>query len=96
MLGMRGDHHEPDSIFSYVSPEQRIPKDHRLRAIRAVVDEVLTDMSCKFDRLCATTGRPSIPPERLLRAQLLQVFYSIRSELLLIEQLDYNPLFRWA
>jgi transposase len=95
MRRMRGDHHEPDSMFSYVSPEQRIPKDHPLRAIRALADKVLADMSREFDRLYATTGRPSIPPERLLRAQLLQVFYSIRSELLLMEQLDYNLLFRW-
>jgi transposase len=82
-------------MFSYVSPEQRIPNNHPLRAIRALVDDVLADMSREFDRLYATTGRPSIPPERLLRAQLLQVFYSIRSELLLMEQLDYNLLFRW-
>lgn len=60
---MRGDHHEPDSLFSYVSPEQRIPKDHPLRAIRALVDDVLADLSQDFDRLYATTGRPSIPPE---------------------------------
>jgi transposase len=92
---MRGDDREPDSMFSYVSPEQRIPKDHPLRAIRILVDAVLADMSREFDRLYATTGRPSIPPERLLRAQLLQIFYSIRSELLLMEQLDYNLLFRW-
>jgi transposase len=92
---MRGEHRAPDSMFSYVSPEQRIPKDHPLRAIRALVDEVLADMSRDFDRLYATTGRPSIPPERLLRAQLLQIFYSIRSELLLMEQLNYNLLFRW-
>src|SRR5262245_36788601 len=95
MRRMRGEHREPDSMFSYLSPEQRIPKSHPLRAIRALVDEVLTDMSREFDRLYAVTGRPSIPPERLLRAQLLQIFYSIRSELLLIEQLDYNLLFRW-
>jgi transposase len=82
-------------MFSYVSPEQRIPKDHPLRAIRTLVDEVLADMSREFDGLYATTGRPSIPPERLLRAQLLQIFYSIRSELLLMEQLNYNLLFRW-
>jgi transposase len=82
-------------MFSYVSPEQRIPKDHPRRTIRALVDEVLADMSRQFDRLYATTGRPSIPPERLLRAQLLQIFYSIRSELLLMEQLNYNLLFRW-
>src|SRR5438094_6468118 len=95
MPGMRGEHREPDSMFSYVSPEQRIPKDHPLRAIRTLVDDVLADMSREFDRLYAATGRPSIPPERLLRAQLLQIFYSIRSELLLMEQLDYNILFRW-
>jgi transposase len=82
-------------MFSYVSPEQRVPRDHPLRAIRALVDEVLRDMSRAFDGLYATIGRPSIPPERLLRAQLLQIFYSIRSERLLMEQLDYNILFRW-
>jgi transposase len=95
MRSMRGDDREPDSMFSYVSPEQRIPKDHPLRAIRALVDDVLRDMSREFDRLYAAIGRPSVPPERLLRAQLLQVFYSIRSERLLMEQLDYNLLFRW-
>ena len=75
--------------------EQRVPSDHPLRAIRALVDDVLRDMSREFDGLYATVGRPSIPPERLLRAQLLQIFYSIRSERLLMEQLDYNLLFRW-
>jgi transposase len=82
-------------MFSYVSPEQRVPSDHPLRAIRLLVDEILGDMSREFDKLYATIGRPSIPPERLLRAQLLQIFYSIRSERLLMEQLDYNILFRW-
>src|SRR5262249_23158888 len=67
---MRGEHREPDSMFSYVSPEQRIPKDHPLRAIRVLVDDVLANMSREFDRLYATTGRPSVPPERLLRAEL--------------------------
>ena len=67
----------------------------RLRAIRQLVDEILREMSREFDGLYATVGRPSIPPERLLRAQLLQIFYSIRSERLLMEQLDYNMLFRW-
>ena len=95
MPGMRGDHREPDSMFSYVSAEQRVPQDHPLRAIRALVDDVLRAMSREFDGLYARVGRPSIPPERLLRAQLLQVFYSIRSERLLMEQLDYNLLFRW-
>src|SRR5205823_5354913 len=90
-----GNHRDPDSMFSYESPEQRIPKEHPLRVIRALVDDVLGSMSREFDRLYATMGRPSIPPERLLRAQLLQIFYSIRSERLLMEQLDYNLLFRW-
>jgi transposase len=95
MSGMRGDDRQPDAMFSYVSAEQRVPPDHPLRAIRALVDDVLRDMSREFDRLYARVGRPSIPPERLLRAQLLQIFYSIRSERLLMEQLDYNLLFRW-
>jgi transposase len=92
---MRGDDQQPDSMFSYVSPEQRVPRDHPLRPIRQLVDEILRDMSREFDKLYASVGRPSIPPERLLRAQLLQIFYSIRSERLLMEQLDYNMLFRW-
>jgi len=75
--------------------EQRVPQDHPLRVIRALVDAVLREMSREFDGLYATVGRPSVPPERLLRAQLLQIFYSIRSERLLMEQLDYNLLFRW-
>lgn len=95
MADMRGDDQQPDSMFSYVSPEQRVPADHPLRAIRQRVDEILREMSREFDALDAKTGRPSIPPERLLRAQLLQIFYSIRSERLLMEQLDYNILFRW-
>jgi transposase len=92
---MRGNDRQPDAMFSYVSAEQRVPKAHPLRAIRALVDEVLRDMSREFDGLYARMGRPSIPPERLLRAQLLQIFYSVRSERLLMEQLDYNLLFRW-
>ena len=92
---MRGDDRQPDAMFSYVSAEQRVPQDHPLRAIRTLVDEVLRDMSREFDGLYAAVGRPSVPPERLLRAQLLQIFYSIRSERLLMEQLDYNLLFRW-
>jgi transposase len=95
MSGMRGDDRQPDAMFSYVSAEERVPQDHPLRAIRALVDDVLRDMSREFDGLYARVGRPSIPPERLLRAQLLQIFYSIRSERLLMEQLDYNLLFRW-
>jgi transposase len=92
---MRGDDRQPDALFSYVSADQRVPPDHPLRAIRALVDEVLRDMSREFDGLYARIGRPSVPPERLLRAQLLQIFYSVRSERLLMEQLDYNLLFRW-
>jgi len=95
MARMRGDDRQPDAMFSYVSAEQRVPQDHPLRAIRALVDDVLRDMSGEFEGLYARVGRPSIPPERLLRAQLLQIFYSIRSERLLMEQLDYNLLFRW-
>lgn len=94
-MGMRGDDRQPTSMFSYVSAEDRVPADHPLRPIRALVDEILRDMSRDFDGLYARVGRPSIPPERSLRAQLLQLFYSIRSERLLMEQLDYNILFRW-
>jgi len=82
-------------MFSYLSPEARVRKDHPLRAIRVMVDEVLTQLSRRFDGMYATVGRPSIPPEKLLRAQLLQMLYSIRSERLLMEEMDYNLLFRW-
>jgi transposase len=82
-------------MFSYIALEDRIPGGHPLRAVRQLVDVVLAEMSPEFDRLYAERGRRSIPPERLLRALLLQVFYSIRSERMLIEQLDYNLLFRW-
>ena len=92
---MRGDDQQQFSVFSYVAPEDRVPADHPLRAIRKLVDEVLRAMSREFDPLYAETGRASIPPERLLRALLLQVFYSIRSERMLMEQLHYNLLFRW-
>jgi transposase len=93
---MRGDDQQlQPGMFSYVALEDRIPKDHPLRAIRALADQVLRGMSKQFDGLYSEVGRPSIPPERLLRALLLQVFYSIRSENLLMEQLDYNLLFRW-
>ena len=95
MARMRGDDRQPDAMFSYVSAEQRVPATHPLRAIRQLVDDVLRAMSRDFDGLDSRIGRPSIPPERLLRAQLLQIFYSIRSERLLMEQLDYNLLFRW-
>jgi transposase len=75
---MRGPDDKQDAIFSYISPEERVPTDHPLRKIRTLVDEVLRDMSRQFAKLYADTGRPSIAPERLLRALLLQVFYSIR------------------
>src|SRR6202165_1540461 len=93
--GMRGDDQQQNHIFSYLSPEMRVRKDHPLRAIRAMVDEVLTQLSRRFDAMYARVGRPSIAPEKLLRAQLLQMLYSIRSERLLMEEMDYNLLFRW-
>ena len=92
---MRGSDREQGLMFSYVSLEDRIPADHPLRAMRAMVDEALKNLSQRFSGLYAATGRPSIPPERLLRALLLQVLYSIRSERMLMEQLEYNLLFRW-
>src|SRR6266446_4343069 len=93
--GMRGDDQQQNHIFSYLSPEERVRKDHPLRAIRTMVDEVLTQLSRRFDAMYARVGRPSIAPEKLLRAQLLQMLYSIRSERLLMEEMDYNLLFRW-
>ncbi len=92
---MRGDDQQQNHIFSYLSPEARVRKDHPLRAIRTMVDEVLTQLSRRFDTMYARVGRPSIAPEKLLRAQLLQMLYSIRSERLLMEEMDYNLLFRW-
>lgn len=92
---MRGNEQQQPAMFSYVALEDRIPADHPLRAVRKLVDAVLRAMSARFDGLYAEAGRPSIPPERLLRALLLQVFYTIRSERLLTEQLEYNLLFRW-
>jgi len=92
---MRGDDQQQNHMFSYLSPEMRVRKDHPLRAIRAMVDEVLTQLSRRFDTMYARVGRPSIAPEKLLRAQLLQMLYSIRSERLLMEEMDYNLLFRW-
>jgi transposase len=82
-------------MFSYLSPETRVRKDHPLRAIRVMVDEILAQLSRRFDSMYASAGRPSIPPEKLLRAQLLQMLYSIRSERLLMEEIDYSVLFRW-
>jgi transposase len=82
-------------VFSYISPEQRVRKDHPLRPIRTMVDEILKKLSPQFNKMYAKVGRPSIPPEQLLRALLLQMLYSVRSERLLIEEIDYNILFRW-
>jgi transposase len=92
---MRGEDHQQNAMFSYLSPEQRVPQDHPLRKLRPLVDEALKKLSRRFTAMYAHGGRPSIPPEKLLRALLLQVLYTIRSERLLMEQLDYNLLFRW-
>jgi len=92
---MRGIDHQQADMFSYLSPEQRVRKDHPLRAVRALTDEVLFSMSPLFDAMYADFGRPSIPPEKLLRSQLLQMLYSVRSERLLMEEIDYSILFRW-
>jgi len=92
---MRGDDEQQNHMFSYLSPEMRVRGDHPLRPIRLMVDEVLRQLSRRFDSMYARVGRPSIAPEKLLRAQLLQMLYSIRSERLLMEEMDYNLLFRW-
>jgi len=92
---MRGDDPRNDSMFSYVTPEARVRPDHPLRPIRRMTDAALARLSPRFDRLYSTIGRPSIPPEQLLRALLLQMLYSVRSERLLMEELDYSVLYRW-
>jgi transposase len=92
---MRGADEQPGSMFSYVSLEERVPQDHPLRAIRRITDRALERLSPRFGALYVHFGRPSIPPEKLLRALLLQALYTIRSERQLMEQLDYNLLFRW-
>ena len=92
---MRGADEQPGSMFSYVSLEDRVPQDHPLRAIRRITDRALERISPRFDALYVHFGRPSVPPERLLRALVLQALYTIRSERQLMEQLDYNLLFRW-
>jgi transposase len=92
---MRGIDHQQSGMFSYLSPEQRVRKDHPLRAVRAMTDEILEQMSPLFEAMYAQGGRPSIPPEKLLRAQLLQMLYSVRSERLLVEEIDYSILYRW-
>lgn len=91
---MRGDDPQQAAIFSYISPEERVPQEHPVRAIRAMVDAVFKELSPQFEQLYSHTGRPSIAPEKLLRALLLQVLCTVRSERLLMKQLDYNLLFR--
>jgi transposase len=92
---MRGTDQQQSHVFSYFSPEQRVRSDHPVRPIRTIVDEILKELSPRFNKMYAKVGRPSIPPEQLLRAQLLQMLYSVRSERLLMEEMDYNILFRW-
>ena len=92
---MRGAFVDQGRLFSYILPEARVPANHPLRKVRALVRDVLSDLNRSFARLYASEGRPSIPPEQLLSALLLQVFYGIRSERQLMEQLDYNLLYRW-
>ena len=92
---MRGADQQPDALFSYISPEQRVPRNHPLRPIREMANEALEKLSPRFAKIYASSGRPLIAPEKLLRALLLQVLYSVRSERMLMEQLDYNLLFRW-
>ena len=92
---MRGDDRIEQELFLYGSLEERVPEKHPLRPIRVMVDAALEAMSSRFDEMYAKAGRPSIAPERLLRALLLQALYSIRSERMLVEQLEYNLLFRW-
>src|SRR6202007_2451677 len=92
---MRGEDDRCEGLFSYVRLEERIPPDHPLRPIRALADEALGSLNKRFEGLYSTMGRPSIPPEMLLRATLLQAFFSVRSERMLMEQLNYNLLFRW-
>src|SRR5690349_14602006 len=92
---MRGIDHQQADMYSYLSPEMRVRADHPLRAIRTMADRALANMSERFDGMYAKTGRPSIPPEKLLRAQLIQMLYTVRSERLLMEEIDYSMLFRW-
>src|ERR1700731_621803 len=92
---MRGKDEQQLDVFSYLSPEQRVPQDPPVRSLRAMTDEALRELQPRFNKLYAKTGRPSIAPEKLLRALLLQALYSVRSERMLMEQLDYNLLFRW-
>lgn len=92
---MRGRDQQQSALFSYRTLEERVPQDHPLRPIRQITDRILRSLEGDLEALYARTGRPSVPPERLLRAVVLQIFYSVRSERLLMEQLEYNLLFRW-
>ena len=92
---MRGRFTDQGGLFSYIAPDKRVPANHPLRKVRELVRDVLSDLNRSLGRLYAGEGRPSIPPEQLLSALLLQVFYGIRSERQLMEQLDYNLLYRW-
>jgi transposase len=92
---MRGFDYQQSSAFNYLSPEERVPVNHPLRPIRDMIDAALAELSPVFDQIYSSTGRPSVAPEKLLRALLLQVLYSVRSERMLMEQLQYNLLFRW-
>src|SRR6202790_4022754 len=92
---MRGPDDQTSHMFSYLSPEQRVRADHPLRAVRRLTDEVLDVLSPRFTKMYSDIGRPSIPPEQLLRALLVQSLYSVRSERLLMEEIDYSVLFRW-
>src|SRR2546428_1023478 len=92
---MRGNDEQQLDVFSYISPEERVPQDHPLRSLRVMTDEALQQLQPRFSEWYAKTGRPSIAPEKLLRARLLQALYSVRSERMLMEQLDYSLLLRW-
>src|SRR5260370_14362537 len=92
---MRGTDQQEGDVFSYMPPGQRVRKDHPLRRVRAMVDKVVKELSPEFDKMYSKVGRPSIPPEQLLRALLLQMLCSVRSERMLMEEIDYNILFRW-
>jgi len=92
---MRGPDEDTSHLFSYLSPEQRARPDHPLRSIRAVTDRVLAELSPRFERMYSEIGRPSIPPEQLVRALVLQTLYLVRSERLLMEEIDDSILFRW-
>ena len=92
---MRGDTKNQGQLFSYVSLESRIPSSHPIRKVRKIVDLAIEEIELAFDDMYSSVGRPSIPPEQLIRAMLLQIFFTIRSERQLVERLDYDLMFRW-